>query len=98
MTILSEHPWLLLLYILSVGIHLLVTMMPQAAWLGWVCAGYHAVVLTVFFLTGAEMEDVLLYLLLSVTAALAFALFLPDKRENTAGKKTETHDEGEESK
>ena len=89
MTILTEHPWLILLYILAVGIHLAVTLMPKAAWLGWVCAGYHAVMLSVFFLTGAPLEDVLLYLLVSCTAALAFALFLPDKR--TAG--TDTKEE-----
>ena len=80
MTLLTEHPWLILLYILSVGLHLAVTMMPKAAWLGWVCGVVHAVVLMVLFLTGAALEDVLLYLLVSCTAALAFALFLPDKR------------------
>ncbi len=80
MTILSEHPWLILVYLISIGLHLAVTMLPKAAWLGWVCGLVHAVVLTVFFLTGAALEDVLLYLLISCTAALAFALFLPDKR------------------
>jgi len=83
MTLLSQYPWLILLYILSVGLHLAVTMMPRAEWLGWVCAGVHAAVLTVFFLTGAALEDVLLYLLVSCTAALAFALFLPDKRTDS---------------
>lgn len=89
MTILAEHPWLILLYILSVGIHLAVSLMPKAAWLGWVCALVHAGVLTAFFLTGAALEDVLLYLLISCTAALAFALLLPDRR---TADKTEEED------
>ena len=89
MTLLAEHPWLILLYILSVGLHLVVTMMPKAAWLGWVCAGVHAIALTAFFLTGAALEDVLLYLLVSCTAALAFALFLPDKRTDTPAQNEE---------
>lgn len=80
MTILGEHPWLILVYLISIGLHLAVTMLPKAAWLGWVCGLVHAAVLTVFFLTGAALEDVLLYLLISCTAALSFALFLPDKR------------------
>ena len=84
MTILGEHPWLILLYIVSIGLHLAATMLPKAVWLGWVCALVHGAVLTVFFLTGAALEDVLLYLLCSCTAALAFALLLPDKREGNA--------------
>jgi hypothetical protein len=45
--------------------------------------------LTVFFLTGAALEEVLLYLQVSCTAALAFALFLPDKRSETPAQNEE---------
>ena len=97
MTILAEHPWLIILYLVSVGLQLAVTMLPRMAVLGWVSALVHGVTVVALFLAGAVLEDVLLYLLISCTAGLAFALFLPDKRES--GKTAETNDkEGEETK
>lgn len=93
MTILGEHPWLILVYLISVGLHLAASLMPKAAWLGWVCALVHAAVLTLFFLTGAALEDVLLYLLISCTAALVFALVLPDKRKSEPNASEEGEDD-----
>ena len=97
MTILTEHPWLIILYIVSVGLQLAVTLLPQMAVLGWVSALLHGISVVVLFLSGAVLEDVLLYLLFSCAAGLAFALFLPDKRENVPAEETDDK-EGEESK
>lgn len=83
MTILAEHPWLLILYAVSIGLQLAVTFLPRLALLGWVSALVHGIFVVLFFLAGAVLEDVLLFLLTACTAGLAFALFLPDKREKT---------------
>ena len=101
MTILAEHPWLILLYIVSAALQLAVTLLPRLAFPGWVNALYHGIAVTGFFLTGAALEDVLLFLLFSCTVGLALALFLPDKRETAAQDKTVPDDadkEGEETK
>ena len=97
MTILTEHPWLLLFYIVSVGLQLAVTLLPRMAVLGWVSAVLHGVAVVALFLTGAMLEDVLLYLLFSCVVGLAFALFLPDKRGKAAAAETDDK-EGEETK
>ena len=97
MTILAEHSWLLIFYIVSVGLQLAVTLLPRMAVLGWISALVHGIAVVALFLAGAVLEDVLLYLLFSCAVGLAFALFLPDKREKT--ETAETNDkEGEETK
>ena len=97
MTILAEHPWLILFYIASVCLQLAVTLLPRIAVLGWGSALLHGIAVVALFITGAVLEDVLLYLLFSCTVGLAFALFLPDKRENGKTEETDAA-KGEEAK
>lgn len=89
MTILAEHPWLIAFYIVSVCLQLAVTLLPRIAVLGWVSALVHGIAVVALFIAGAVLEDVLLYLLFSCAVGLAFALFLPDKREKAAAAETD---------
>ena len=97
MTILTEHPWLLVFYLVSVGLQLAVTLLPRMAVLGWASALVHGIAVVALFLAGAVLEEVLLYLLFSCAVGLAFALFLPDKREKNGEAETDGK-EGEETK
>ena len=97
MTILAEHSWLIVFYIVSVCLQLAVTLLPRIAVLGWASALVHGIAVVALFLAGAVLEDVLLYLLFSCAVGLGFALFLPDKREKTGEAETDGK-EGEETK
>ncbi len=88
MTILADHSILILYYITVVCLHLAITKMPKAAFLGWVSALYHLSGIVCFFIAGAALEDVLLFLLFSCAVSLTCGYFLPEyrkqKREKTA--------------
>ncbi len=90
MTILTEHPWTLVFYLLAVLLQCLVTFLPQIKLLGLVNALLHGGTVVVFCLFGGKLADVLLFLLFSLTVGLGLALFVSDKRKPHAQKKEES--------
>ena len=54
MTILAEHPWLILFYIASVCLQLAVTLLPRIAVLGWGSALLHGIAVVALFITGCH--------------------------------------------
>lgn len=89
MTILTEHPWTIAFYLLAVLLQCFVTFFPKIKLLGLVGALYHGVTVVVFCLCGGTLEDVLLFLLFSLTVGLGLALYAPDKRKADGEKKEE---------
>lgn len=89
MTILTEHPWTIAFYLLAVLLQCFVTFFPKIKLLGLVGALYHGATVVVFCLCGGTLEDVLLFLLFSLTVGLGLALLLPDKRKTNGAKKEE---------
>lgn len=89
MTILFEHPWMLIFYLLAVLLQLAVTFFPKVKCIGWISALYHGVAVVLLGLAGGTLEDVLLFLLFSLTVGLGLALLVPDKRKAKDAKKEE---------
>lgn len=91
MTILTEHPWMLVFYLLAVLLQLAVTLLPKGKLLGLVSALYHGAAVVVFCLFGGTLEDVLLFLLFSLTVGLVLGYLFPCKRKTDNGEKKEEH-------
>lgn len=87
MTILTNHPWLLLLYLGVVLLEALVTLFPRMRWLGLVQVFYHMGVVLLWFYLGAALEDVLLFLLFSLAIGLGMALFVPQHKQKDTERK-----------
>ncbi len=90
MTILTEHPWTLVFYLLAVLLQCLVTFLPQVKLLGLLDVLFHSGTVVVFCLFDGTLEDTLLFLLFSLAVGLALALLVPDKRNPHATKKEES--------